>query len=407
MTDAISAVPERQTDASQDSSCRPRDNRSSDTANKAERVGSGKGVGDLPAHVLAAQLPLQAAWERVQEKAGMPGVDGVSVRRFAHTVPASLRLIERQLASGEYRPLPLRMAELEKKHGGRRLLLVPAVRDRIAQAAVATWLGTRWNQEFDAASFAYRPGLGVYAALRYLRELHEAGFRWVFDADIRSCFDSIPHDRLFQRLTAWVGSEAPLVEWLRMWIIGSVWDGADVSRQTCGIPQGSPLSPLVANFFLDTFDRRLRAGGVKFIRYADDFLVLTRTPFDLEPARQLVEETLGDLGLQLNAEKTQTTTFDRWFRFLGAEIQGEKILLPFDKKKTPLSAVFVAPVMPHALLKAWRLGHLTSDRPFVWTPRATDPGKHPAKGTPDRLARLLTRLSGGASAPLARRPPRG
>ena len=94
---------------------------------------STKGVGDLPAHVLAAQLPLEAAWERVHEKAGMPGVDGVSVRRFAQTVPASLRALERQLASGEYRPLPLRMAELEKKHGGRRLLLVPAVRDRIAQ----------------------------------------------------------------------------------------------------------------------------------------------------------------------------------------------------------------------------------------------------------------------------------
>lgn len=145
---------------------------------------------ELPARVLAAQLPLQDAWERVLEKAGMPGVDGIPVQRFRATVPASLRALEQRLAAGEYRPLPLRMAELEKKHGGRRLLLVPAVRDRIAQTAVASWLGVRWNAQFDAASFAYRPGLGVHAALRYLRELHESGFRWVFDADIRSCLDA-------------------------------------------------------------------------------------------------------------------------------------------------------------------------------------------------------------------------
>ena len=188
------------------------------------------------------------------------------VRRFKDTVPASLRVLEQRLASGEYRPLPLRMAEMEKNHGGRRLLLVPSVRDRIAQTAVASWLGTRWNAEFDSASFAYRPGLGVHAALRYLRELHESGFRWVFDADIRSCFDSIPHDRLFERLNAWLGAGSPLGTWIRNWVTASVWDGADVCRLTCGIPHGSPLSPLLANFFLNTFDRLLRAEGVKFIR---------------------------------------------------------------------------------------------------------------------------------------------
>lgn len=364
---------------------------------------SSAGVCELPARVIAAQLPLQAAWDRVLAKAGMPGVDGIPVRRFSQTVPASLRALEQRLAAGEYRPLPLRMAELEKKHGGRRLLLVPAVRDRIAQTAVASWLGVRWNAQFDAASFAYRPGLGVYAALRHLRELHESGFRWVFDADIRSCFDSIDHGRLFEKLSAWIGASSPLLHWIQTWVRAFVWDGADVRRLTCGIPQGSPLSPLLANFFLDAFDRRLRGAGVKFIRYADDFLVLTRTPFDLRPARELVEGVLADLGLELNAEKTRTTSFERRFRFLGAEIQGDAILLPFDKKKTAFRAVFVAPSMPPALLKAWRLGHVTSDQPFVWTPRpALAAGARPI--ATDRRTMLLTRLAGQATGRLAQRP---
>ncbi len=358
-------------------------------------------IGELPARVLAAELPLAAAWERVLEKAGMPGVDGIPVRRFAHAAPAALRTLEQRLASGEYRPLPLRMAELEKKHGGRRLLLVPAVRDRVAQAAVATWLGTRWNATFDSASFAYRPGLGVHAALRYLRELHTSGFRWVFDADIRSCFDSIDHGRLFDRLGAWLGATSPLVGWIRSWVAAPIWDGADVRRLTCGIPQGSPLSPLLANFFLDAFDNRLRGAGVKFIRYADDFLVLTRTPFDLPPARRIVEKALEDLGLELNAEKTRTTTFDRWFRFLGAEIQGDAILLPFDKKKAALRPVFVAPVMPPAVLRAWRLGHVATEQPFVW--RSWQPAAPRKVVNKDRRGVLLARLAGQPAAPLAGR----
>ncbi len=347
-------------------------------------------VAELPPRVLAAQLPWQEAWERVREKNGMPGVDGLSVRRFAASVPAALRMLESRLATSDYRPLPLRLAALAKKDGGRRLLLVPAVRDRVAQTAVAMWLGAKWNPHFDTASFAYRPGRGVHAALRYLRQLHEAGFRWVFDADIRACFDSINHELLFERVGGWLGPRSPLLEWIRLWVAAPVWDGADVSRLTCGIPQGSPLSPLLANFFLDAFDRRLRAAGLKFIRYADDFLVLTRTPFDLAPAREQVISALADLGLQLNLHKTRTTTFERWFRFLGAEIRSDAILLPFEARKTRLKPVFVAPVMPQALLKAWRHGAIDAGRPFVWTPVTTAaPAAHR-----DRRAELLAQLSG-------------
>ena len=358
-------------------------------------------IANLAAHVLAAQLPLAAAWEKVRTKAGMPGVDGISVRRFEKTTPASIRTIEQQLASGGYRPLPLRLAELEKKHGGRRLLMVPAVRDRIPQTAVANWLGAKLNESLDNASFAYRPGTGVHAALRYLRELNRSGFRWVFDADIRQCFDSIDHHRLFEKLGDWLGDSSPITTWIRAWVAAPVWDGADLTRLGSGIPQGSPLSPLLANFYLDEFDRRLRAQGVKFIRYADDFLVLTRTPFEMGPARRLAEDVLAGLGLRLNTEKTRTTSFDQWFRFLGAEIHGDAILLPFEKKKTPLVPTFVSPSMPAAVLKAWRHGHLSAARTFV----ARSTQAPPSSTATVRAARtpVLVKLAGCAKGPLARR----
>jgi hypothetical protein len=136
------------------------------------------------------------------------------------------------------------------------------------------------------------------------------------------------------------------------------------------VPQGSPLSPLLANYYLDEFDRRLRAARIFFIRYADDFLVLARTPFELADIRALVESALSDLHLDISVEKTRTTSFDKWFRFLGAEIQGNNIFLPFEKKKEPKRPVYVAPVMPPALLRAYRAGKLGAIRPLAWDGRS-------------------------------------
>lgn len=322
------------------------------TAPKAEPIA------EIPARILAAQLNLTAAWERVSAKAGMPGVDGLSTSRFAKLMPAALSILEQRFASGEYRAMPLRLAEMEKKDGRRRRLLVPAVADRVAQGAAAAWLGAKWDATFDAASFAYRPGRGVHAALRYMRDLRDRGYRWVFDADIQTCFDSIAHDQLFDRLAQWLGARSPMLDWIRQWTAAEVWNGEGVYRLTAGIPQGSPLSPLLSNFYLDEFDRTLRARKLAFVRYADDFLVLTKSPFEMNDARAIVAEALGLLGLQLNALKTRTTSFDQWFRFLGAELQGDAILLPFEKIKTPLKPVYVAPVMPPALMRAWRAGHV-------------------------------------------------
>jgi group II intron reverse transcriptase/maturase len=356
---------------------------------------------EVPARVLTAELDLAGAWERVQSKAGMAGSDGVSVARFARGAKAFLRGLENRLAANSYRALPLRVAEVPKKSGARRLLLVPAVRDRVVQSAAAQWLSARWNPEFDPASYAYRPGLGVADALRALAELRAAGFHWVLDADIRSFFDSIDHDLLLAKLARWLGRQSPFYGWLEQWIRAAVWDGAELSRLGRGVPQGSPLSPVLANYYLDAFDRRLRRAGVPLIRYADDFLVLARTPFELAEHRRTVENALAELELELSAEKTRTVTFEPGFRFLGAEVQGEAILLPFEKPKQPKKALWVAPPMPPALLRAFCEGHLTPRRKFEWRDRSAAPRTEPPKTgaapeSADRSVRLRRLLAGSA-----------
>ena len=158
-----------------------------------------------------------------------------------------------------------------------------------------------------------------------------------------------------------------MLAWIESWVRAVAWDGAELLQVTRGVPQGSPLSPILANFYLHEFDVRLRSSKIHFIRYADDFLVLARTPFELAESRAVVESALDDLHLSLSEEKTRMVTFEKSFRFLGAEMQSDRILLPFEKKKEPSRPVYIAPVMPPALLRAFRAGHLKASKPLVWT----------------------------------------
>lgn len=355
----------------------------------------GTNLAGVPARVLAGQLDLAAVWAKVHGKSGMPGVDGVSVSRFARDAKGNLASLQSRLAGDSYQSLPLRMMEIEKKSGkSMRLLLVPCIVDRIAQTAVAQWLGARWNPAFDPNSFAYRPGVGVASALRALAAMRDRGFHWVLDADIRSFFDSIDHSILLGKLERWLGAASPFLGWIRQWIRAAVWDGGELRMLTRGVPQGSPLSPLLSNYYLDDFDRRLRALQLHFVRYADDFLVLARTPFELAEARSKVEEALQQLNLTLSKEKTQTTTFEQWFHFLGAEIQGGAILLPFDKNKKTKSHVCVAPPMPPALLRAFRAGYFKVMRPFEYKERQLEASLERSQQPLSSREGTLERLSG-------------
>jgi len=231
---------------------------------------------------------LWAAWERVLENEGCAGVDGVTVRQFADRAHKRLPELRDHVNAGQYRPLPLLKIVIEKRtgHSGTRTLLVPAVRDRILQTAVAHYLSRSFEEEFLECSYGYRPGRSVDRAIARIRKCRELGFAFVVDGDIESFFSNVDHDLLLQRL-AERRPDATIMAMLRLWVQACFWDGSHVRPLRRGVPQGSPISPLLANFFLEDFDRELEKSGRKLVRYADDCAPRARKAERLSSAQLL------------------------------------------------------------------------------------------------------------------------
>jgi len=293
---------------------------------------------------------LWTAWERVQENEGCAGCDGVTVRHFAGSAHKRIPELRERVNAGVYRPLPLLKIIVEKhaKHGSTRTLLVPAVRDRVLQTAVAHYLSRSFEEEFLECSYGYRPGRSVDRAIARIRKCRELGYIFVVDGDIESFFSNVDHDLLLQRLAARRPGET-IMDLLRLWVRASVWDGSHVRPLRVGVPQGSPISPLLANFFLEDFDRELEKSGRKLVRYADDFLVLSRTHEDAAQALAQSSQLLEQAHLSLNRDKTSIVDFEHGFRFLGALFQGNTIWVPWKNERRQGRLLFVARPMPLAL----------------------------------------------------------
>ncbi len=308
------------------------------------------------------QLPvtledLQHAFERVCENDGCAGADGVTLRAFARDSTDRLQRLMALVEADRYLPYPLLKIVIEKKpaSGKTRTLLVPAVRDRVLQTAIAQQLSHSFEEEFLECSFAYRPGRGVDRAVARIRELHSQGYCFVVDADITTFFDEVEHDLLLARLASHgiTGTTGALV---RQWIRGECWDGERLQPIRKGIPQGSPISPLLANFFLQDFDRELEKSTCRLVRYADDFLILAKTRGEAERALGETAEYLEDLHLELNAEKTGIVDFEQGFHFLGVYFRGEDIWTPWKTDRKPGRLLFMAHPLPARLRRRYESG---------------------------------------------------
>ena len=252
---------------------------------------------------------LRRAWTRVWQNAGAAGGDRVTVDAFARGVVVRLAELERELTEGRYAPGPIRRVTIPKDSGGTRPLDIPCVRDRVAQTALNTALAPLLDAEFEDASFAYRAGRSVQQAVRRVSYLRRLGLTYVVDADIRRYFEMVSHDMLMERLGESM-SDGPATELVGLWLEHWAPNGR-------GLAQGSPISPLLANLYLDRLDEKLSSGGARIVRFADDFVVLCRSERGAEQALALTERLLARHGLELNREKTRVTDFDAGFRFLG------------------------------------------------------------------------------------------
>jgi RNA-directed DNA polymerase len=265
-----------------------------------------------------ATANLKSAFAKVKANDGAAGVDHVTVREFDRRWEANLDYLQGQLRDGSYRPQAVRRTWIPKP-GSREMrpLGIPTVRDRTAQGALRNVLEPIFEHDFAEHSYGFRPGRGCKDALRQVDSLLKQGYTWVVDADLKSYFDTIPHDRLLDRLKTKI-SDGRVLELIQSYLKAGILEEMRHWTPESGAPQGAVLSPLLSNVYLDPLDQLAKARGLEMVRYADDFVILCRTKEEAEAALELVRVWVEAAGLTLHPEKTRivderTESFD----FLG------------------------------------------------------------------------------------------
>lgn len=267
---------------------------------------------------------LRRAFLRVKRNRGAAGVDQVSLHMFEANLEQNLLALMADLKLGDFHALPLRRAYIPKSDGNLRPLGIPTVRDRVAQEVVRSLLEPIFEPHFSEFSFGFRSGRNAHQAIVAVNAAHEAGFKWVVDADIQSFFDNIPHD-LILNLVAERVADGNILHLLREFLSAGVMEDFALLPSVSGTPQGGVISPLLANIALNVLDQRLTLAGYRFVRYADDFVVLCPSRAQAEQALAFVDTTLRqELGLSLSPTKTKVTNFVKGVDFLGFHLTRRK-----------------------------------------------------------------------------------
>jgi group II intron reverse transcriptase/maturase len=268
---------------------------------------------------------LWRAWAGVCANRGAAGVDGVTVDAVAAAgVGEVLQDLAERLRTHTYRPSALRRVKISKpgRPGELRPLSIPTVADRVVMTAAKLVLEPVFEAQFTEASYGFRPKRSAIDACEAVRVAANRGQEWVFEADIRDCFGTIGHDALAAQLERRVADRS-MLKLIRMWLRMGVLEGGVASPIGAGTPQGSPISPLLANIALHVLDEAWQERGGRLgtlVRYCDDFVVLTPTRQRAEQARDLAAQVLGGLGMRLHPEKSGIVCLTRGgqgFEFLG------------------------------------------------------------------------------------------
>jgi RNA-directed DNA polymerase len=261
---------------------------------------------------------LTAAAFQVEANEGAAGVDHVSVKAFGDRRETEVAKLAEQLRTGKYLPQSVRRVHIPKPGTkDTRPLGIPTVRDRVVQAAVVKVIEPIFERGFAEHSYGFRPGRGCKDALRRVDELLKAGYTFVVDADLKSYFDTIPHDRLMHRLRTKI-RDGRVLTLIESFLQAGVLDGLEEWKPTAGAPQGAVLSPLLSNIYLDPLDHLVAEQGFKMVRYADDFVILCRSAEEAERALAFVQQWTQENGLTLHPEKTRVVdAHTDSFEFLG------------------------------------------------------------------------------------------
>jgi RNA-directed DNA polymerase len=263
---------------------------------------------------------LAAGWMRAFVNGGSSGVDGQSIQQFTFHLDKELKRLHQELMDDSYEPCPVRRCWIPKPGSlEKRPLGIPAVRDRIVQGAIRNVIEPIFERVFAEHSYGFRPGRGCKDALRRVNELLNQGKTWVVDVDLKSYFDTIPHDKLMERVKELI-SDGRLLALLEKYLKAGVMDGLKGWEPTeQGTPQGAVISPALANLYLNPLDHQMAKAGYDMTRYADDFVVQCRSEEEAKAAMEKIVQWAKENGLTVHPTKTRIVdaTQKGGFDFLG------------------------------------------------------------------------------------------
>jgi RNA-directed DNA polymerase len=265
-----------------------------------------------------AEANLFRSFDRVARNKGAAGVDHVTIEQFARHLDENIERLTSTLADESYRPQAVCRRWIPKP-GSRekRPLGVPTIRDRVVQTSLRNVIEPIFERDFAEHSYGFRPGRSCRDALRRVDQRLKTGYRYVVDADLKSYFDTIPHDRLMERIREKI-SDGRVLRLIETFLKQGVMDGLREWTPEEGSPQGAVISPLLSNIYLDRLDHEMAQAGFSMVRYADDFVILCRTRAEAEEALRRVRAWTENAGLRLHPEKTCIVdATNEGFDFLG------------------------------------------------------------------------------------------
>ena len=261
-------------------------------------------------------LNLNAAYKRVKRNGGSGGVDRMTVDELLPYLKLHGGEIVRDLLSGRYRPLPVRRVEIPKDNGKMRQLGIPTAVDRMVQQAIAQVLTPMYEPQFVETSYGFRPGRGAHDAIRKCREYLNAGYVWTVDMDLEKFFDTVNQSKLLEVLSRTV-RDGRVISLVSKYLRAGVVKCGRFEDTEVGVPQGGPLSPLLANIMLNELDHELERRGHRFVRYADDMVIFCKSKAGAEQTlKHIIPFIEGKLFLKVNREKT-VVAYAGKIKFLG------------------------------------------------------------------------------------------
>lgn len=254
---------------------------------------------------IASFSNVKRAWQQVKANHGAPGMDGMTIEELPEYARLEWKRIRRELIEGIYQPSPVKRAIIPKPNGGERLLGIPTVIDRVIQQGIAQMLEPIFDPEFSEASFGFRRGRSAHDAVRQVQAYIGEGYTIAIEVDLKKFFDEVNHDMLMNRVARKVRDKT-LLRLIGKYLRAGVMVNGVIEPTTKGVPQGGPLSPLLANIVLDDLDKELEKRGHRFVRYADDFVILVKSKRAGERVKQSITQFLEKkLKLKVNNDKSK------------------------------------------------------------------------------------------------------